>query len=475
VTATAAAWWPARAIARLSVTEALSARPAAPKPAHRSIAVAVVAAALGFACLYFGIDVATDKSNVVLVLAGIVALVVAIIFASPLVLRALAGVASRLPFAIRLALRDLGRYQARAGAALAAISLGLAISVAIVGIASASEPKESDANLSNRQVLVRTGNVDLGVPLLTQADVARLDTVANQLATGLEAASILPLDVAIDTNTKQTGSKGGVVYGPITLGRSVGPHTIRDIGMLYVATPALAGRLGVNLSTVKSNIDLITPATGTVYVANILARPTPTPASAVEHISALPYSSRPKNLVTPAGVQRYGLHVTRGGWLIESASPLTAAQLSTARERAAAAGLTIETRHSQDGLHTLRKGATVAGMLLALAILAMTVGLIRSEAGRDLRTLVATGATSATRRTITATTAGALAFAGIVLGIAAAYLALVAGYSRDLSELEHVPILELVATAIGVPLIAALGGWLLAGREPPSLARRALD
>ena len=114
-------------------------------------------------------------------------------------------------------------------------------------------------------------------------------------------------------------------------------------------------------------------------------------------------------------------------------------------------------------------------MLLALAILAMTVGLIRSEAGRDLRTLIATGATSATRRTISASTAGVLAFVGIVLGIAAAYVALIAGYAHNLKELDNIPVLELAVTAIGLPLIAAAAGWLLAGREPSSLARRALD
>ena len=123
----------------------------------------------------------------------------------------------------------------------------------------------------------------------------------------------------------------------------------------------------------------------------------------------------------------------------------------------------------------MRKASTVAGMLLALAILAMTVGLIRSEAGRDLRTLIATGATSATRRTISASTAGVLAFVGIVLGIAAAYVALVAGYAHDLKELDNIPVLELAVTAIGLPLIAAAAGWLLAGREPSAVARRALD
>ena len=476
VTATAAAWWPARSVARLSVTEALSARPAAPKPAHRSVVVALAAAALGFAGIYFGVDVKADKSNVVLLLAGIVALVVAIICASPIMLRALARVASRLPFAIRLALRDLGRYQARAGAAVAAISLGLAISVAIVGIASASTPKESDANLSDRQVLVRTGSVDPGVPLLSASDAARLDTSAHALAADLDHATVVPLDFAVDvTNDGQTGPQGNGGYGPVTLGRPVGSHTIRDVGLLYVATPALAHRLGVDLSSIGSNIDLITPQAGPLYVANTRAVPTLVPAGAVDHIAAQPYASAPKNLITPAGVERLGYRATRGGWLIESAAPLTAAQLTAARDRAAAAGLTIETRRNQDGLHTVRKGATVAGMLLALAILAMTVGLIRSEAGRDLRTLIATGATSATRRAITASTAGALAFVGIVLGIAAAYVALIAGYSHDLQSLGDVPYVELAVTAIGVPVIAAAAGWLLAGSEPPSVARRALD
>jgi len=60
--------------------------------------------------------------------------------------------------------------------------------------------------------------------------------------------------------------------------------------------------------------------------------------------------------------------------------------------------MTVETRDDQTELTAIRSGATAAGMLLALGILAMTVGLIRSEAAGDLRTLTATGATSTTRR-----------------------------------------------------------------------------
>ena len=105
----------------------------------------------------------------------------------------------------------------------------------------------------------------------------------------------------------------------------------------------------------------------------------------------------------------------------------------------------------------------------------MTVGLIRSESTRDLRTLTATGATSGIRRTLTAATAGALALLGALLGIAGAYLALAATYHDDLGYLSRIPVLSLAFLGIGVPLVASAAGWLLAGREPPTVARPVLE
>ena len=106
----------------------------------------------------------------------------------------------------------------------------------------------------------------------------------------------------------------------------------------------------------------------------------------------------------------------------------------------------------------------------------MSVGLIRSETASDLRTLTATGASSTTRRTLTAATAGALALLGAVLGTAAAYIAAI-GYSRTnpldgLSELSSVPTENLLLILVGMPLIAAVAGWLLAGREPAGIAHQ---
>ena len=138
--------------------------------------------------------------------------------------------------------------------------------------------------------------------------------------------------------------------------------------------------------------------------------------------------------------------------------------------------MTVETKSSIPSSSEIINWATVFGIVLALGILAMTVGLIRSETASDLRTLTATGASSWNRRALTAVTAGALALTGAVLGTVMAYAAAL-GYSWDnqldgLSGLSSVPTGNLLIILVGMPLFAAAGGWLLAGREPRSMARQ---
>jgi putative ABC transport system permease protein len=179
--------------------------------------------------------------------------------------------------------------------------------------------------------------------------------------------------------------------------------------------------------------------------------------------------------VTVGALHRFGWKPISSGWLIETRRPLTSAQLAAARSLAAQAGLTIETRRKNNSLAGVIGGAIAAGTLLALAILAMTTGLIRSESGGDLRTLAAMGAAGRTRRTLTAATAAGLALLGVLLGIGGAYLTLLAVYLNHLTYLGHSPILYLVAMAIGIPVVAASTGWLLAGQQPPRIARPAIE
>ena len=68
---------------------------------------------------------------------GIVLLIPGLILLAPFFLSLTARLARRAPIAPRLALRDLARYRARSGSALAAISLGVLVAV-IVMLAAAS-------------------------------------------------------------------------------------------------------------------------------------------------------------------------------------------------------------------------------------------------------------------------------------------------------------------------------------------------
>ncbi len=117
---------------------------------------------------------------------------------------------------------------------------------------------------------------------------------------------------------------------------------------------------------------------------------------------------------------------------------------------------------------------------MALCILIMSVGLIRSETASDLRTLAATGASSYTRRKLTAATAGALGLLGGVLGTFAAYIGVI-GWLRGnsakggIAALGNVPVANLLLILLGLPLLAAAAGWLLAGRRPSGIARQPIE
>jgi putative ABC transport system permease protein len=111
----------------------------------------------------------------------------------------------------------------------------------------------------------------------------------------------------------------------------------------------------------------------------------------------------------------------------------------------------------------------------------MSIGLIRSETASELRTLTATGASSRTRRSLTAVTAGGLAFLGALLGTVAAYVGL-AGFFRSsaleggLSDIiDHVPWNNLFLIVIAMPVLATIVGWVLAGRDPTGLATRPME
>ena len=503
--ATAAAWWPGRAVARVPVTLALSARPPRPKPAHHSAILAVLLIAAGIAGL-----VLSGRSTEPLIVAGILATILGTLLLGPLAIRLFARPARHAPIAVRLALRDLARSQARSGAALAAITLALGIAAAVVVVAAAEERKIDAAppNLSDRQIRVYTGfNEPEVLEVHTPAELERMAARVRQLAAGLGDAAVIPLHNAVRQGVEPGVTNDGMrVISTEVLTRKVDdPDSSRWDGRgmiclgrrncyviesrLYVATPAMLRYLGVDPATIDPSTDFLAdaavPTEELVFPDMSTREGAPASESAVANIQRIDSRTlfgsptvgaglAPDSFITLDGLRRLGWRQTPSGWLVEAGEPLTGQQIAEARRFAAATGLTIETKREGSSTTPIAI-ATAAGALLALAILAMTVGLIRSESAGDVRTLTATGATSRTRRTLTGATAGTLAFLGAILGIAAAYLALAATYLDDLAYLGRIPVLPLALIIAGLPLAATAAGWLLAGREPAAIARPAIE
>jgi putative ABC transport system permease protein len=469
LTAAGAAWWPARAASRVPVVNALSARPLKPRPAHRTAVIGLLLIVLALACLALA-----NQSSGPLIIFGALAMALGISFTSPLSIRALTTAGRRAPVAVRLALRDLARYQARSAAALAAISLAVGIAVAIMVSLAVATNAANAGNLPDNQMEVwigQPGDNQL-VPVRTPAELSALTAAAHRIAGSLSGAAVIPLDMPVNLASKpQAGAQQPVVSLNAPEGQATGRNAVYRSVALYVATPAVLRLLGINPATMRPSTSILTVQPGQDVLTTIT---TITDAANVQRINAPDYSSEPTSLITANGLRHEHWSQIPSGWMIESTRPLRPAQIAAARDVAARAGLVIESRDTQASLATITAVATAAGGLIALGVLAMVVGLIRAEAAGDVRTLTAIGAAGTTRRTLTATTAGTLALLGALLGSGAAYLTLAAGHRSDISVLGRVPVLDLAITIAGVPVAAALAGWILAGRKQPS-TRQPLD
>ena len=493
---------PARAITRLSIVAALSGRPAPPKQVHRSIVPGVVLLVISALALWY-----TGKSSngggAPELLLGLVALVVAVILLAGPCLAVVARFARRMPIAARLALRDLGRYRARSGSALAAISLGVLIAMLVCVLSASRFGNVLDyagPNMASNQIIVYTagngpgGNGGPGGPggpgggtSGPAPSAAAQETTAAAIAASLGSHEMTQLETT--SASLQHAAPGRQWSGPV-----------------YVATPQLLAAFGIKASQVSPDADILSMRPGLSGIAdmqlvygNYFGGPGgngpgggpnqtsfPCPASTclanpvIEEVGALPSgTSAPNTVITEHAIKDLGLQTSVQGWLITAPHNLTAAQITNARVAVAAKGMAVETKSSIPSSAEIFDWATVFGIVLALGILAMSVGLIRSETANDLRTLTATGADAWTRRTITAVTAGALGLIGAVLGTAAAYLG-AAAYSFDnrldgIGSLANVPVANLLTILIGMPLFAAVAGWLLAGREPAVISRQPVE
>ena len=240
-------------------------RPPRPQPAHRFAALGGVLLGAGIILLAFA-----DQHRTGFILGGTVCTAIGLLFLAPLAIRALAAAASRATISMRLALRDLARYQARSGAAVGAVTLAIGIAATIAISASAAQTPHVVGNLPNNQLMLYLSPPDgpgSQIPPLSAADQQTVTTAVDQLAAAIHANSVLPLDQAYNPQAgiqpPQLGPGGPQRSGYIT--QSLAKVTqisrgesVSEVIPLYVATPAVLAHYGVTAGQIDPASDVIT-------------------------------------------------------------------------------------------------------------------------------------------------------------------------------------------------------------------------
>jgi putative ABC transport system permease protein len=492
-TSVIAAAWPGRAVSKVPVVAALSGRVSAPHVIRRSLRPGLIFLVAGLFVLYFSGGWNGGGNDTYLVIAALIACVIACALLAPFAVDRLAQVAGRAPLATRLALRDLARYRSRSGAALAAVSFAVFLATITIVIASVRYDDALDyiaPNMaSNQLILYAPGNDPAQYQpgqFTPAAKLAAARQEALALAGQLHAAAPLELEVAVSAHVSVSGQPTQNQAGTLTSLHGPGYG-----GLMYVATPALLKTFGITASEVNPAADVLTvraglPSTGGLVLVSgsYLAQPPPgCPAGTcilnpvIQEAGKLPAgTSLPNTVITEQAVRALHETVVPVGWLVQAPAALTPVQINAARQAAVALGTTIESKSGQLGLGQISDGATIGGILLALGVLAMTVGLIRSETAGELRTLTATGAGGRTRRALTGVTAGVIALLGAAMGTVAAFLASLAWAHSSLTQtFGNVPWADVGLLVIGMPLVGAAAGWLLGGRAPSAVSRQPLE
>jgi putative ABC transport system permease protein len=508
VAAYLAASRPARAITKVPIVQALSGRPAPPRQIRRSAVPGIVLLVLAFLLLgYAGrTDHGTGNGGVPELLLGIVLLVPGLILLGPFVLSLAARLGRRAPIAVRLALRDLARYRARSGSALSAIAVAVLVAVIVATMAAARYGNPLDyagPNLASTQLELHANRPPPGQPVVYRnargdlvritnppsatASPARLAATAAQIAAGL-GAELVPLEIP---NAALDGTHLGRQWN----------------GPIYVATPQLLHAFGITQSDIDPNAVILSSRPGLSGVSRLVLNIETNPKAAsapdapgggastapctlavgclahpvIQELGKLPTgTSAPNTVITERAVRMFHLQTTTADWFLRGTRPFSAPQIASAQLTASTSQLAVEAKNDQPSSSAVIGWATMFGIVIALGVLGMSVGLVRSETAADLRTLAATGASGYTRRTLTAVTAGALGFLGALLGTVGGYVG-VLGFLRSnslnggVAALGNVPVANLLLILVGMPALAAMVGWLLAGRQPVAITHQPIE
>lgn len=458
IAATLAALAPARAAGKVSVMQALAGRMPPPRAPGRVVAFGVIVLAAGGAITAW----ATVERRDEILAAGVMAMLVGILFAIPLLVSTIGRFTNFLPATGRLAARDAAQHGRKTGAAVAAAVIAVALPVAVSAYSLSEETYERRTpRLLDNQLLIGTSNEIVTAP------------PANELVSDLENtfpdASVVPLTQAVSSQdasmregsiyvgVRAPGELGGGSSGGVTI---VGwPLFVGDSTMLRaIGVDGGSGALEDGDAVILGGYEPRKGGFVSIRTGETGERRSKVPATRVDS----PYylnESMPKIVVSFETVSRLGLETQVPNHLLANAGTLSSDDIARARKWAEQyEGVFV--RSNDDYLPryaAARAGATAASLPLGLAILAVAVALVTAESRRSHQILVAVGAGPMAHRKVVAATAAILATVTAVLAIPAGFLpTAVIQVASQTGRPVVVPWITISLVLIAVPVLSAL-------------------
>ena len=393
---------PARAVTKVPIVHALSGRPAPPRQIHRSALPGIVLLVAAFLLLGYSGSTGGGNGNggAPELLLGLVLLMPGLILLAPFFLSLTERASRHSPIAAKpRCATSPGTARApvphcRRSVSGSSSRSSLCSRRRHASATSSTTRDRTSLQISSRSIrasrprakpsTVETPRVEL-VRVRSQkretATPAELAVGAKQIAAGLGAQL-----VALDTpNAELSGTQGGRNWS----------------GQIYVATPQLLRAFGIKESQIDPKALVLTSrpglsgVNGLVFDYSTAAKLGPgqnAPGGSlrdplIQEMSALPAgTSAPNTVITEYAMKRFHIGSATSDWLVVGSHSFTAAQISSAQLTASTAQLQVESRNDIPSGSTIVNYATLFGILIALGVLAMSVGLVRSETSSELRT-----------------------------------------------------------------------------------------
>ena len=445
---------PARAIGRVPVADALSARRPRRQPS-RAMPVAGVALVLPAPAL---LAWAVGGEQIAVTWLAPVVLLVGLCLLAPTLARAAAAIAARGAFVVRFAARDLVRQRQRTAISLAGLTAILAVPMTlftVIGSADAAREQQPPDLPSNALILREAASAEAGQILhRREQSEAGAQTALSRIRALVPEARIAPIHVPVDPaqplNTSDLGA-GIPAYesmllefkGPRDKTRGQYPAWLASPQLLEAwAQQPLAGgdpdALSVSGETVKlgptRKVGAQALATGALDVP--------------EALDIAPI------WLHPSAVGRLGLTAKLCCWMVVSPRPIPD-QLKPQLVDAAGSEYVVSLPREDAAPPPLRAYVLAVGLPVSLVLVLLALAAGRAEGARELRLLRAIGASRAAVRGIAASQTVVLTLAAGAAAACAAYFAWITWATTSIQAQPFVVPVELVAMLLGLPALAA--------------------